>query len=649
MKAPVAVTCLGVILVTFLFSGCASQSSRYGFLYGADSGIFSLSFGLNIAPMTQFTPNNVTYPTYFLDGSLDLISLAIFSASAAVNGSKLYTWGQIDLSARNSSATSYCPAALVRDFSPARIVSLESGDSFSLLVLDSGEVYTWGTGNRSIFGNASLSCAGMLGQPGTPMSSLALGRIDTSKMTLALGERVIKGVTNSWSSVLVTSLGRVFTFGANGQYGLGQPSSDPAFFMNVASPIDVSAAPAGTQVVSATSSTITFLLLNDGSFLCHGIALYMCNGSLDSPAVIPVPIRILPPTGVSFTRLLATGNTGFGWDQNGDVWFWGQSNIIPDSNKATACASPSLGNYICTPRLLEPPPNSGRVVDLGFVDGNSLFALTERNEVWVTGCNPPSSCSAPGSTWIKVDYPVPAGFVPDVSRSTMTGYLFVGSAKPLVPCTSPPPFDTEQFICSNGVWTLFSSAQLNSSTTYVIESQTSVRGNLTIGTSTTINIQPGPSTSITSGGQGIISVDGCLLIEPGVQINVNLTQQQLVSPPKGTVTVTLVDFNTRNCSPPSTDTLHLGISAPTSGPSCKKYKLGTPTVTQQGAKGQLNMVILIDSSKCNLWWIILASVMGGVLLIIIAVILLATFNHRVKSIIRPFWVRTGAKHRAEVS
>lgn len=639
---------------------CAAQDSVAQYVWGYDLGI--MGSPTHYARLQQWSPSNVSsFSTVQLPSSVNAVSLAIYSAAAVVDGTKLYTWGRSDFAAKNTSATTVVGTSLVRDFAPSKIVSLGSGDTFSSMLLDNGDVYTWGTGDRASIGGAEKFPA-MLGQPGAPLNSIALGMIDTTNLTLAAGERIVKLVTNSWNTLMLSSGGGVYVFGANEQGGLGQGSYYKNSTVNVASAIDLRNKPANLQIVDVSTASSTFLLLSDGSFLCCALNQYLCDGNAAAGMnMLTIPTRFLPPSpDVQFKRIMPYANTVFAWDQNGDLWFWGDPAGVPNTDTCDPLPSSQLSCRMQRMSASMLPPNSGRIVDIGTVDGGTVVALTERNDVFVVGCYPPAAgCTPTPNAWVNLDWPVPVGYIPHVSLSTNTGYLYVGGAKLRTPCTSPEPvnfFSTDHFICSNGVWTLFSSANLNSSQPYVVEGTTSIRGNLSIGASTTITFKPDLATI--NGGNALITVDGCLVLEPGVQLSLNLTQQQTIGSPKTytfkqeTVTVTLFEYEigndgngTRGCAKPSTDSLILALHQAKTTSSCKTYKLGSPGVTEDGAKGKLTMVILINSSKCNLWWIILASVLGGVILIILFIALLATFNKNVKSKLRPFWVRSDPKLR----
>lgn len=72
--------------------------------------------------------------------------------------------------------------------------------------------------------------------------------------------------------------------------------------------------------------------------------------------------------------------------------------------------------------------------------------------------------------------------------------------------------------------------------------------------------------------------------------------------------------------------------------SCKKLSANK---SDNPFPGVLSVVLTVDSSKCsNLWWIILASVLGGVFFLAVGLAILVATNAKVGSVFRPFSKRT---------
>ena len=190
--------------------------------------------------------------------------------------------------------------------------------------------------------------------------------------------------------------------------------------------------------------------------------------------------------------------------------------------------------------------------------------------------------------WCQSSYPASCKFSepPTIPTATPT----------LAECPGTPP--SVEFVCINGVWT---SAGTVTTPTLVISPGTSeviVNGNVTSGTV----VLQGTGSSIT--------VTGCFTNLSVVTIQ--LTPEDLKK--LGSHSVIELLRSDGNCSDYST----VAVGTTVSGSSCRTVKVDKATTSN----GSLSGVFSVSSSGCNLWWIILVSVLavlviGGMIALIV--------------------------------
>lgn len=159
----------------------------------------------------------------------------------------------------------------------------------------------------------------------------------------------------------------------------------------------------------------------------------------------------------------------------------------------------------------------------------------------------------------------------------------------------PKTRPSTDFFCFNGAWTTTSS--LNTPTlTIPAGKPVTILGNLT---TSQVIISPG----------GSLIIEGCANVS---EVVIQLSEEALK---KGQSTQTLIT-SLGNCG--NLDTTSLKTQG---GTGCKKVKV------ERGAASHASLSVLfsVDTTSCNLWWIILASVLGLLLIsgIILTILLLA--------------------------
>jgi predicted outer membrane repeat protein len=252
-------------------------------------------------------------------------------------------------------------------------------------------------------------------------------------------------------------------------------------------------------------------------------------------------------------------------------------------------------------------------------DGGSCPAFTPSGS-YANNLNTSNSCSTNyylcGSSYY-------APTAPTASPETPTFH-----APEAAPCTgSPPAIGSWQ--CIDGLWHSNGSV-IGDTLTVPPNSHLVVNGNLTLSGDLVFT---GLDTSIAIQG-GCTSIGGELILE--------LSKEELEKIVKEGIGSTRTGLITQNSTCATLTTV--SISGQKSSKSCRKIESTTLDDTTEGQKTTLVAAFKVNSSGCNVKWIILGCVLGGILLIALIVILLATFNERVKKAIRPFWAR---KHRSK--
>lgn len=160
--------------------------------------------------------------------------------------------------------------------------------------------------------------------------------------------------------------------------------------------------------------------------------------------------------------------------------------------------------------------------------------------------------------------------------------------------TRPSP----SFVCIGSTWTLQGTVNTTVLTIPGGATQTVVEGNVT------------SSTVIITGLGSSLIVHGCATNLS--LITVELTPEELKQIGSTGTTQTLLTVNSTQCGSTSLDAVV--ISTHVNGKTCRKVS----AKSVQG-DGSLSGLFVVSSSGCNVWWIILVSVLGGVLLLTAAV------------------------------
>lgn len=195
------------------------------------------------------------------------------------------------------------------------------------------------------------------------------------------------------------------------------------------------------------------------------------------------------------------------------------------------------------------------------------------------------------------------------------------SATPAVPTSPPPtsngcgpePLPKGLFDCQNGTWVSNSSIGSGNGTV-VISTPVVIRGNLTVGSIEFLGLNT------------TIDVVGCASLPSQVTVTLTVAEYEALKR-NGT---RYADLIKSLC----TESNGLSVNIEVNSASKKKCEKVKATLESNGQV--MTGVFKIDSSQCNIWWIVLVSVLGGVVLIVIALVLIFTLVPAARECIRPY-------------
>ena len=192
-------------------------------------------------------------------------------------------------------------------------------------------------------------------------------------------------------------------------------------------------------------------------------------------------------------------------------------------------------------------------------------------------------------------------------------------------CPGTPP--SPQFTCVNGSWTFKGNLSINTTLVIPPNSNINITGSLTSNSSIVFN---GLGSNITVGGCLSIGKNGSSHVE------IELTQDDLetIRRKGGKLTQTLIS------SDGSCNNLDLvQLNSVVKGSSCRDLK-----VEKSVSNGQLSALFTVNTSRCNTWWIILASVLASAVVIFcVVMIILVLFVPSVRECLRPYSKRSRTK------
>lgn len=220
----------------------------------------------------------------------------------------------------------------------------------------------------------------------------------------------------------------------------------------------------------------------------------------------------------------------------------------------------------------------------------------------------PAVCAEPGSPSAAVSPSSPSS--PQSSPSSAPTAAPSDSTIPLRQCPLPSP--GASFACLDGLW-VSNASVTEEIITLPSQSATVINGNLTT------------STIVFNSVSSLINITGCLSTANGSSpaVTVVLTSEDLEKIVKsGNTLQTQFILQNASCGDVSISTLTFDTSAIK---SCKTIK----TDRIEGSRG-LAVAFTVTSSKCNTWWIIVASVLCALVLVVVIVVVVVFLVFRSK-------------------
>jgi hypothetical protein len=182
----------------------------------------------------------------------------------------------------------------------------------------------------------------------------------------------------------------------------------------------------------------------------------------------------------------------------------------------------------------------------------------------------------------------------------------------ILTCPQPGPTPLNLFYCDThtGLWTStgsYSSGDLTLSTDVFIPGTLSVSGEI-----------------IFNGLKSVLNVSGCVLNVGSISLILSKSELSTVLANKEKSKLLMMT------SCPTNNLASVPIKIKTETKKCEKI-----SASPQTSANSLTAILKVDSKQCNLWWIILASVLGAVLLIGLIIIFVGC-TEKGRKIFRPF-------------
>ena len=167
----------------------------------------------------KYTPVDITSSFKLDEGeSIIQVSSGMYYSSAITSEGRIFTWGRNNYGQLGDGTTEdkFIPVDITSLFNLNEgelIIQVSLGGEHSSVITSEGRIFTWG-----------LNYFDQLGIGPLPDSIVPFEI--TSKFELSIGETIIQVSLGFWHSTVLTSEGRIFTFGANnyGQLGVGTTS-----------------------------------------------------------------------------------------------------------------------------------------------------------------------------------------------------------------------------------------------------------------------------------------------------------------------------------------------------------------------------------------------------------------------------------------
>ncbi|BDR54406.1 hypothetical protein KIMH_05170 [Bombiscardovia apis] len=254
----------------------------------------------------QLTPLAISMPSGV--GAYTQVSTGSDHTLAIGDNGTTYAWGA-NTSGQLGDNTTSNRLSPVQVQTPAGIyhfthISAASGHSIGLG--DNGQAYSWGSNQYGQLGTTTINVGNTSSVP--VQVQLPVG-VTTFKQATA---------TADWS-LAISDTGRIYTWGYNGDYELGNGST-----LNQPLPAEPTL-PAGITFTSVTTNSNSALsIASNGSIYAWGnnASGQLGNGNQTSPTR---PIVVNTKPGTTFTKLISGWKHAIGIDTTGALWTWGDN------------------------------------------------------------------------------------------------------------------------------------------------------------------------------------------------------------------------------------------------------------------------------------------------------------------------------------
>ncbi|BDR54236.1 hypothetical protein KIMH_03470 [Bombiscardovia apis] len=254
----------------------------------------------------QLRPQAISMPTGV--GAYTQVSPGRDHTLAIGDNSTTYAWGANNSGqlGDNTTVNQLSPVAVQTPAGVYQFTQVSAGSGHSIGIGDNGQAYSWGSNQY--------------GQLGTSVINVGSSSSVPVQVQLPVGVSTFKQATATadWS-LAISDTGRIYTWGYNGDYELGNGTT-----VNQPLPAEPSI-PSGITFTNVTTNSDSAMSIgSNGSIYAWG---YNASGQLGTGnQTSPTrPIVVNPKPGTTFTKLLSGWKHAIGIDTTGGIWTWGDN------------------------------------------------------------------------------------------------------------------------------------------------------------------------------------------------------------------------------------------------------------------------------------------------------------------------------------